>query len=189
MIQVSDIAQYFYCPRKVYFLRTLGIHPPEKPKMKMGKEEHEKEYQRVRERRDIFGFSADQVERLIHRLPAESSSLRLYGVVDAIVVLRTGEYLPVEVKFSNYYNVLRNRKKQLIAYALLLDEKFDTNVCRGIVYFSTARLSRIIEITCEDKIALKRDIENIRNLIQSEKMPEEKKGRRCNYCEMDKFCS
>jgi len=40
MLAVSDITQYFYCPRKVYFMRTPGIKIKAKPKMDMGKEEH-----------------------------------------------------------------------------------------------------------------------------------------------------
>ncbi|MDI6718583.1 MAG: CRISPR-associated protein Cas4 [Methanomicrobiales archaeon] len=188
MIQVSDITQYFYCPRKVYFLKTLGIRPPEKPKMEQGKAEHEREYRRLKERVSTYGFPDCDIEMVMHRVSIESETLRLHGVVDTVIVLRTGEYLPVEVKYSSYFGIQRNRKKQLVAYALLLEERFGTIVRRGILYLSTDRKMQMVDITLEDKSFLKRDIAMIRDLIRSERMPEVKKDGRCNYCEMSKFC-
>jgi len=43
VINVWDILQYYYCPRKVYFLKVLGVPPIYKWEIKEGEEEHKKE--------------------------------------------------------------------------------------------------------------------------------------------------
>ena len=40
MIDVSDIVQYLYCPRKLYFIRVMGLRIT-KPKMDVGRKIHE----------------------------------------------------------------------------------------------------------------------------------------------------
>ncbi len=40
MIEVSNIVQYLYCPRKLYFIKVMGLRIT-RPKMNAGKEVHE----------------------------------------------------------------------------------------------------------------------------------------------------
>lgn len=187
-IQVSDITQYFYCPRKIYFIKTLGLKIKSRPKMDMGKEEHEKEHRRVKERKTIYGFSEEEISKVIHNLMLEDSQLGLYGIIDTTVILKNSEVIPIDVKYSKATSVKINWRKQLIAYSLLLESHFNILVKRGIIYLPAQRKQIQIDISNESKEIVKQDIKKIEELIGSEKMPNVSKGNQCNYCEMKKFC-
>lgn len=189
MLQVSDITQYFYCPRKVYFMKTMGIQVKPRPKMDLGKDEHEREHRRVKERKTIYGFSEDEVKEVIHDLAIENKTIGLYGMVDTVLIMKNGEVLPVDVKYSKSVSVKINWRKQLIAYSLLLEAYFGTTVKRGIIYLPAQHKQIQVEITCEGKEVVRQDIQKIKDLIKSEKMPNVNKGLQCNYCEMAKFCN
>jgi CRISPR-associated exonuclease Cas4 len=188
MMQVSDITQYFYCPRKIYFLKTLGIKIKSRPKMDMGKEEHDKEHRRIKERKTIYGFSEGEVKDVIHNLALEDTDLGLYGMVDTTLIMENGEIIPVDVKYSNASNVRINWKKQLVAYSLLLESHYQTIVKRGVIYLPAQRKQIQIDITADAKYILKQDMLKINALIESEKMPNATKDSKCSYCEMKKFC-
>ncbi|MDM7918114.1 MAG: Dna2/Cas4 domain-containing protein, partial [Methanosarcina sp.] len=68
MLHVSDISQYFYCPRKLYFTSVLGLKLKPRHKMEFGKEEHEKEHRRVSERRTVYGFPKKDVQNIFHNM-------------------------------------------------------------------------------------------------------------------------
>jgi CRISPR-associated exonuclease Cas4 len=189
MLQVSDITQYFYCPRKVYFMKTLGIKIKAKPKMDMGKEEHEKEHRRVKERKTVYGFPEEDVAQVIHNLAVEDIDIGLYGMVDTTLIMKNGEIVPIDVKYTNAESVRINWKKQLTAYAVLLETRFKKMVERGFIYFPAKHKQIQIDIPDEAKATLKQDITKIKELIDSEKMPNVSKGKQCGYCEMKKFCT
>lgn len=188
MLQVSDITQYFYCPRKVYFIKTLGLRIPARHKMNAGKDEHKREHRRIKERKSIYGFPREEVKDVLHRVPVEDPKHHLHGRVDTVVILKNDKIIPVDVKYSSFRNVRRNWKKQLTAYALLLETKFEKEVKRGIIYLPQRREQLEVEISQEDKKHIKKDIRKIIKTIASEKMPPVRRGKKCNYCEMKKFC-
>ncbi|MHC1593391.1 MAG: CRISPR-associated protein Cas4 [Methermicoccaceae archaeon] len=187
-LQVSDITQFFYCPRKVYFRRVLGIEIAPRAKMELGKQEHEREYDRADERKGVYGIDREDVERVSQDVKVESCELGLYGRIDTVVFLKSGEVVPVEIKYTHTPRVSINWRKQIVAYALLLDHAHNKYVRRGVFYFQAQKRSVWVDITHEDKVTLMKDIERIREVMQSEKMPVVKKGKQCSYCEMAKFC-
>jgi len=77
----------------------------------------------------------------------------------------------VEVKYSDFVTVFKNWKKQLVAYALLLEKRFGKEVKKGVLYFPKQRKKLIVYITAEDKKFVMKDIKEIRKLVKSEKMP------------------
>jgi len=185
-ISVSDIVQYAYCPRKIYFLKTAGYPVAERKKMEYGKGEHTREHRRSGERNLVYGFERDAVKRVHHGVYVEDVNIGLYGQIDTVVELKDGSLVPVEVKYSQFASVFKNWKKQLVAYAVLLETKFDGKVRRGVLYFPKQRKRIDVDITEEDREFLLRDMESIRKIVREEKMP---RGRdRCGYCEMRKFC-
>jgi CRISPR-associated exonuclease Cas4 len=185
-ISVSDIVQYAYCPRKVYFLKTAGYPVAERKKMEYGKGEHTREHRRSGERTQVYGFERDDVRKVHHGLYVEDSKIGLYGQIDTVVELKDGRLVPVEVKYSQFASVFKNWKKQLVAYAVLLEAKFNRKVRRGVLYFPKQRKRIDVDITGEDKEFLLKDMESIRKIVRDEKIP---RGRdRCGYCEMKKFC-
>jgi len=186
-ITVSDVIQYHYCPRKIYFLRVLEVPAPAKRKMDYGSKIHEKERRRMMERKLIYGFERDEVEEVMQNLQIEAKEIGLRGKLDVALRLRVGEFLPVDTKYTDEVILHRRYLKQLYAYALLLDHEFRTDVRRGVVYFSKQRAPRTVEISDEDKRGILRDITQIRRIIASEEIPRPN-TERCGYCEVKSYC-
>jgi CRISPR-associated exonuclease Cas4 len=189
MIQVSDITQYFYCPRKIYFLRVLSLSVPPRPKMEMGKEEHEREHRRAAERKEIYGFPREEVKEVLHSVAIEAPEYHLYGVIDMVLILNSGEVIPVDIKYSRFEDKKRNWTKQLVAYSLLLESKMKVRVTRAAIFFPESKKRMMIEISSEDKKALLSDIDTIMLIITKEVLPNVSKGKKCSYCEMNRFCT
>jgi len=187
-ITVFDIVQYHYCPRKVYFLRVMEVPAPIRRKMAYGSEVHGKERRRMMERKLIYGFDRDKVDKAMQNLQMESETVGLRGKVDVVLRLKGGEIVPIDTKYTDQVIVHRQYRKQLHAYALLLDHHFKTNVKRGIIYFSKQREPRIIDISHEDKQGILRDIAEIRRLIANEAIPRAVSSEKCSYCEVKKYC-
>ncbi|WP_309493159.1 CRISPR-associated protein Cas4 [Candidatus Hecatella orcuttiae] len=187
-IDVWEIVQYYYCPRKIYFLRTLGVPVVQKRKMAMGQDEHLKEIKRLKERQSVFGFRKSDVEEIYQKLALEDAELGLAGQIDTVIKLKNGKIMPVELKYSDYVAAFRSRKKQLTAYAILLERKFNQIIDTGILYFPIQNKQVTVSITYEDKKNLLADLEKIRQLILSEKIPRKSQSEKCRYCEATRYC-
>jgi len=72
---------------------------------------------------------------------------------------------------SNHGRVWLDHKYQLAAYALLIDEAFNTCVKRGFVNYIPEEKVVEIEITYSMKVYVKRVLGNIEKIIKDEKMP------------------
>lgn len=188
-IDVWEIVQYYYCPRKLYFLRTLGAPSPSRRKMAMGSEEHVKERKRLTERKTIFGFEQDEVKHVHSKQMLEDPDLALVGQVDTVIELTSGELIPVEIKYSDYVSAYSSRIKQLVAYAILLEHNYNTRVKFGILYFPIQNRQIRVSIGHDEKRALIADLERMRSLIASEKMPPKGRKEACQYCEVIKYCT
>jgi len=173
MIDVSDLIQYLYCPRKVYFIKVMGIKL-KKPKMEFGKELHDK--LRIKCDGDI-----------IYNLYLESESYGIRGVVDA-VIKENDNYYPVDAKFTRFNKLFYSWKMQLTAYAVLIEENFDVTIRKGYIYFIDEKKLEEIEIAPEDKKALREMVKKVETIINEEKIPNVEKSRKCEYCEMKKLC-
>jgi CRISPR-associated exonuclease Cas4 len=181
-IDVSDIAQYLYCPRKIYFIKVMGLRIL-KPKMEMGKEIHEGIYDKLRRRKRIWRVDAEIVENVY----LESEKYGIRGYVDA--VLKCGEELiPVDVKYTKFDEIFYNWKMQLVAYAVLVEENFRCVVKKVLVYLTETNDWVEVSIFPEDREALKRIIKKIEGIILNERYPPATKSKKCEYCEMLKIC-
>lgn len=187
-LAVSDIVQYYYCPRKVYFLRTLQIPQIPKRKMVYGKIDESEELDRMLNRKDMFGIKKEVVSEVRKNVLISNEKLKLYGVVDLFLILNDREYIPVELKYSDFPELDIRWKKQLYAYATLIDSNFDTIVKRGILYFTKQNITKFLEITYENKKSIEHDVEKILNMIRTEYLPPKTENKKCKYCEMIRFC-
>ncbi len=187
-VTVTDIVQYNYCPRKVYFLKTLNLKIPARRKMEYGRRIHEQEMKRLERRETVYGIPRERVERVVHNLHLEDPELNLVGSIDTAVILKDGMPVPVEAKYTDYPKVTWKLRKQLAAYALLLEKHYGKTVKTGIVYFPLQRKLVRVEITPIDKTAVRRDIQKIKQLVESERIPRKADKSRCGYCEARKYC-
>lgn len=189
IVKCSDLAQYYYCPRKIYFLKTMEVPVQPKPKMKFGKKEEKKERKRLLERKKVFGFDEENIQDVEFEIFLENEKIGLSGIVDTLVTLKKGEKVPVDVKYTETASVKKHWKKQITSYSLLVEEEYDVEeVSRGVLYFPEQNEPIFVDITQEDKEFLLKDIEGIRELIESERIPRKVSEKKCGYCEVKKYC-
>ncbi|MGC8817616.1 MAG: CRISPR-associated protein Cas4, partial [Candidatus Hadarchaeum sp.] len=185
---VLELFMYFYCPRELYFCRKLGFTPPPLKKMDFAKTQHEKEEERCKRRMTIYGIPREEISEILHDLFLEDKELGLCGKVDTVLKLASGEIIPVEVKYSNLSCVTRAWRKQIIAYAVLLEKSLGAHVSRGLIYILPSRRIFWVKIFPEEKGELKKDIERMFKIIQSDSIPKPVDRTRCSYCEFQRYC-
>ena len=180
MIDVSDVVQYLYCPRKVYFIRVAGIRIT-KPKMEEGKAAHSDA------RRSLKRFAEKLEGELLTNLYLESERYGLKGVVDAVVKAGDGVY-PIDVKLSRFENLTYAWKMQITAYAMLVEEGFGERVEKGFIYLAGKGKFLNVPIQPEDRKALERIVAEVEEILRSGKYPRASKSKKCGYCEVEPFC-
>lgn len=180
-IDVSDVVQFLYCPRKVYFIRIAGFRIV-KPKMEEGRRVQEEVLRRLERLAEKMGG------KLLTNVTLESDRYGISGKIDALILAQNTAY-PVDVKFSKFSSVSYAWKMQLTAYSVLVEENFGFRVERAFIYLVSEKESmKEVRIFPEDRRALLRLLGEIRELLESESYPKTSRSRKCNYCEMAKFC-
>ncbi len=184
-LKVSDIKQFLYCPRILYFSYVCPVAKKTSHKMNYGKEEHF-ELERLEKRRTFRRYRLESGERKFHtRL--YSPRLRLEGMLDMHIVT-DGETIPVEFKYSSHQPAL-NHKYQLVAYAMLLEDNYQKPVRRGFLYLIPGNRIYSIEITPSAREFVKESLRKIRQMIATETFPRPpySKGK-CKDCEYRNYC-
>jgi CRISPR-associated exonuclease Cas4 len=173
-VSVTDIKQYVYCPRIVYFDRVLHATPIFGSQQEDSKELHEDYVNKELRRKDAVYYSPEFVgaEKSLF-VSLSSSALGLQGNVDCIIKTARGEYAPVEYKNMNSDNgrVCMQHKYQLVGYALLIEDNFKTVVKRGFVNYIPETLILQFEITPTMKSYVKRVLGHIKRIIRDEELP------------------
>jgi len=173
-VSATDIKHYIYCPRLIYFDRVLHATPVFGSQQEDSKELHEDYVRKELRRKDAVYYSPEFVgaEKLLFT-PLSSSALGLQGNVDCIIKTASGEYIPVDYKnmTSDKGRVWMDHKYQLVAYALLVEENFDTVVKRGFVNYIPETLILPLEITPTMKSYVKRVLGHIKRIIKEEELP------------------
>lgn len=123
-------------------------------------------------------------------LRIESEKLGLKGVIDQIEIYREG-FVPVELKTgkSPKEGIWPGHKIQLIAYALLLEEKFKTEIKEGFVHYLDTKEKRHIALNPFMRIELMELIQKVNLLLNSDKIPDfEKNQNKCFNCGLKEGC-
>jgi CRISPR-associated exonuclease Cas4 len=179
---VTDLKQFVYCPRVVFFERCLPRIRPRTYKMDAGKDEHTREQQRSA-RRSLRQFGLPEGERLFN-VRCKSIDLGFTGILDEVIRTPNGTLYPVDYKMAK--RVSRNHRLQIAAYALLLG----TDAPHGYIYLIPKREVVIVKLTNKLKQTVIDQLHKMRNMITMEHMPEPTKvRRRCNDCEFRRFCN
>ncbi|MBE0448792.1 MAG: CRISPR-associated protein Cas4 [Actinobacteria bacterium] len=201
-LTVTDIKQYFYCPRVIYFTYCMSLIRPTTTKMELGKQSHWRE-ESLQKRRTLVKYQLIKGERRFN-LRLRSERLGLSGVLDMAIFTRR-EAIPVEFKMSTKGPSL-NHKYQLAAYAMLLeDELFERGkprvICqgplrprryvrRGFIHYIPTRRVHEIEVTANARKHIKDALIDMRRMIAAESIPEaSRRKNRCRDCEFTRFCA
>lgn len=183
-LTVTDLKQYAYCPRILYFTYVLPVPRMTTTKMDFGKNEH-LELDRLERRRKLKRYGLEEGERVFH---AHLSSRRwgLEGKLD-LHIQQDRQCYPIEFKHSPALHF--NHKIQLGGYVLLLEDQLKRPVHTGFVYLMPVGEIIPVQITQELRDYVRSTIEAIRKLILSEAWPRPTATRhRCRDCEYRRYC-
>jgi len=185
LFTVTDLKQYMYCPRILFYQTCLPDVRPITYKMQAGVEAHVDERQRA-SRRSTRWYGLPEGERLFD-VWVQSPTLGLSGQIDEVVQTES-EIVPVDYKMAQ--RVGEHYKIQLAAYAMMLEETRQTQVRRGIIYLIPLHKANEVPITRALRQRVLSTLETMRAIAERETMPEPTEWRqRCADCEFRRFCN
>lgn len=183
---VTDLKQWVYCPRILYYHHCLPDVRPVTYKMKAGVEAGRAEEGRE-ERRSLRAYGLASGEREFN-VPVQSAQLGLRGEVDMVITTPEGEVIPVDYKLSRVAG--QHFKLQLAAYALMLEEMRGVAVRRGFLYYIPLRRAEAVPINDRLRRQLAAALAAMREMLEREKMPAPTPQlRKCVACEFRRFCN
>ena len=189
-LRVTDLKQYAYCPRVVYYNYCLPRIRPTTYKMEAGIEAQAR-VNELEERRSLHAYGLTTGERHLY-VAVDSPRLGCVGQVDLVIETDEGgvhRLLPVDFKLSRR-KPGRHFRLQLACYALLLEETYGLPSPEGFLYLIPLRRAERIKMTPR----LRRDAETLLNEIRQDlehgRMPAPTPQRaRCVACEFRRFCN
>lgn len=184
-LRPTDLRQYDYCPRVVFYDHCTPFGRRETPKMSYGKEAHDLE-RLLEQRRSLQRYGLHQGQRVFN-LALVSESLNLSGSCDVAVVTPEAVF-PVEFKTTTQ-KPSKGHELQMCAYALLLEEHYALPCPRG--FWHGIGTGHTFAVTFDDKIRYKtlKIIQTIATFIRRETMPPPTSRRsKCEDCELRNFC-
>lgn len=185
-LTVTDVRQWGYCPRVVYFTYCQPIKRPTTFKMQEGRTRHE-EVKALEARRALGSYGLTEGKRHFN-VSLGSERLGLAGRVDMLIETEH-ELIPVEFKNTEARPAL-NHKYQLAAYALLAEERFGGSVRRCFVHLIPTRANFEVTITSAMRRFVVDGARRMREMIETEAMPEgTRQLGRCRECEFLRFCN
>ncbi|MGC9069030.1 MAG: CRISPR-associated protein Cas4 [Thermoprotei archaeon] len=182
-ISPTDVKEYAFCPRLVYYKNVLHIYERMTEAMELGKEIHKEEP--ITHLIPLF-----KVMKILKDVELTSKQLKLTGKIDYILVTKFNEYIPVDMKYADLHhqNAQKHHKMQLVAYSLLIEEAYKTTVKRAVIYYGRARKTITILITDALKKQTKEIIKNIYQMLETNKEPVVLYEPKCKSCNYLKYC-
>ncbi|PKL58120.1 MAG: CRISPR-associated protein Cas4 [Methanomicrobiales archaeon HGW-Methanomicrobiales-5] len=163
MITISDVLEYLFCPRFIYYMHCLDIpqHEEKRFKVMKGRDVHEEklitntEYLRKK-----LGVIKKEMNVFI-----ASKQNHIKGIVDEVLFLDDGTAAPFEYKFAEFKDtIFQTYKYQLVLHAIMIRENYHCDVKRGFICFTRSNHHiETIEFTEQD---FERGLEIIREILE-----------------------
>jgi len=187
---VTDLKQWVYCPRILYYHHCLPDIRPTTYAMQVGIEVGREEVRREERRALLRTYGITSGEREFN-VRVESGRLGLRGEVDMVITTtgdQGGEVIPVDFKMSRRAGP--HFKLQLAAYALMIEEEHGCTVRRSFLYYIPLRRAECIPIDRHLRRSLMTTLEVMRKMLDREEMPRPTPHvRKCAACEFRRFCN
>jgi CRISPR-associated exonuclease Cas4 len=185
--RVTDLKQWVYCPRILYYAVCLPDVRPVTYKMQAGVEAGRDEEGREA-RRSLRAYGLEEGRREFN-VPLVFDRLGLRGVVDMVIWLDDkGEVIPVDYKLSEIAGT--HFKLQLAAYGLMLEEASGLTARRGFLYFIPRRKAEEVPLDKRMRDRLAATLDAMHRVLRYEIMPDPTPQRaKCVACEFRRFCN
>jgi CRISPR-associated exonuclease Cas4 len=170
-ITPSEVIEYLYCPRFIYFMNCLEIPQNEDQRFIVlkGREVHEQRRIRNPEyvRKKLGCIAKDRDVYLV------SERYHLKGKVDEVLQLADGTMAPLDYKYTEYKEtVYRTHKYQVILYGMLVEETYDLPVNKGyICYVRKGNVVKEIAIGAKERSEAMKILADMVAIIQRGKFP------------------
>lgn len=172
MITPSDVMEWAFCPRFIYYIHTQQIaqHEELRYKVLLGRQEHER---RQKQNTSYLRKKIDCQKKEIDVYLA-SEKLRVKGRVDEILHFADGSASPLDYKMTEFReHTFKTHQYQLILYAMLISEIYKKPVKRGyLVYTMSHSQMKEVEITQSDFIKMTDIVNQILKIIERGYFPQ-----------------
>lgn len=190
LARVTDIKQYKYCPRIVYYQYCLPGVRPLTYKMEAGIEAQDRTEQ-LEKRRTLREYGINQGVRHFN-VSIASQRLGCTGQIDLVIESEAnGQRLltPVDFKLSRH-EPGHHFRVQLACYALMLEESWQAPAPEGVIYLIPLREAVPVKLDAKLRRAAERSLRDLRRMIVAERLPAPVRQRsRCLNCEFRRFCN
>lgn len=185
LITPTELRQWHYCPRVVFFERCTPVRRRETVLMTHGREKHLSELRRER-RRTLSRYELTEGERR-YDLRLTNAALGLTGELDLLIV-NGAQAFPVEFKHTRRPPD-PGHKLQLCAYALLVEAELGLTCPQGYWHSSRTRQTYTVPFDTRLRGRTSKAIELVRGFILTERCPSPPaRLTKCLECELRNFC-
>lgn len=185
--RVTDLKQWTYCPRVLYYHMCLPKVRPVTYKMEAGKDAGLAEEGREA-RRSLKAYGLKEGRREFE-VPLLSSTLGLRGKPDMVIWLdEAHEVIPVDYKLSDTAG--EHFKLQIAAYGVMLEDISGYTAKRGFLYSIPKRKAEEVKIDKRAREKLQSALTEMHRILRYELIPAPTPNRnKCLACEFRRFCN
>jgi len=163
IITISDVLEYLFCPRFIYYMHCLAIPQNEGSRFKVikGREVHdEKRVTNTEYLRKKLGVVKKEINVFI-----ASKNHHIKGIVDEILFLDDGTATPFEYKYAEFKDtIFQTYKFQLVLHALMIKENYNIDVKKGFICFTRSN-NHIEELVFTER-DFKKSLEIINEILE-----------------------
>jgi len=163
IITISDVLEYLFCPRFIYYMHCLDIRQHEESRFKVmkGREVHEK---KLITNPDYLRKKLGVVKKEMNVFMA-SKQHHIKGIADEVLFLDDGTAAPFEYKYAEFKDtIFQTYKYQLVLHAIMIRENYHLDVNRGFICFT--RSNNHIETLEFTKNDFDRGIEIVNEVLE-----------------------
>lgn len=184
-MRISDLKQFVYCPRVVFYNYVMPVEKVTTFKMEHGKIAEDK-IERLEHRRKLKKYGLSEGKREFHK-HLYSKNLELSGAID-LLIKTADSYYPIDFKYTTS-QPHKNHLYQLLGYALILEDIYKYKISRGFVYIIPKEDAVFFDLTDDLKSKAKILLSEMRDMIASQQMPSPASSKnKCTDCEYRNFC-
>ncbi|NBG87364.1 CRISPR-associated protein Cas4 [Isachenkonia alkalipeptolytica] len=187
-ITPSDMIEYLYCPRFIYYMKVLGIkqYEDKRYKVQKGRTLHDKKEEENRKylRKKIGAINKETAVSLI------SNEMKVRGIVDEVLTLKDGTMAPLDYKFAKYEEkIYKTLRTQTILYSIMIEEVYNKKVDRGYIVYCRGG-DRLVEVSMKmkDKENVKKDIMSLHKVLAGYFPKATTVKARCTDCTYKNIC-
>ncbi|MDS1029147.1 CRISPR-associated protein Cas4 [Bacillota bacterium LX-D] len=189
LLNPSEVIEFLYCPRFIYYMRCLKIPQNEHNRFKVmkGRDIHQYKSQINKEYvRKKIACTKKEIDIFLH-----SKKLGLKGKVDEVLQLADGTMAPLDYKFAEYKGVIYSTYRiQALIYGALISENYEKPVYTGyLCYIRSKNYLAEIKFTQRDWLILDAALKDMRKIIEENYYPKATKYKaRCVDCCYKNIC-